>query len=136
MNNLSGAKIPNIYYMEEFNNIKLLNIAYLEFSNNQEIQLSNLLLKPIDAWRRNNLCYPFQPSKPKEGDMSHQEPLTHKWMINHPPTPSKSPHIASDVTFSLWTLFKCSLNVTWMLYECYISFLFLFTPQISQTPSV
>lgn len=32
MNNLSGAKIPNIYYMEEFNNIKLLNIAYLEFS--------------------------------------------------------------------------------------------------------
>ena len=44
MNNLSGAKIPNIYYMEEFN-----NIAYLEFSNNQEIQLSNLLLKPIDA---------------------------------------------------------------------------------------
>ena len=47
MNNLSGAKIPNIYYMEEFNNIKLLNIAYLEFSNNQEIQLSNLLLKPI-----------------------------------------------------------------------------------------
>lgn len=78
MNNLSGAKIPNIYYMEEFNNIKLLNIAYLEFSNNQEIQLSNLLLKPIDARRRNNLCYPFQPSKPKEGDMSHQEPLTHK----------------------------------------------------------
>ena len=50
MNNLSGAKIPNIYYMEEFNNIKLLNIAYLEFSNNQEIQLSNLLLKPIDAY--------------------------------------------------------------------------------------
>lgn len=49
MNNLSGAKIPNIYYMEELNNIKLLNIAYLEFSNNQEIQLSNLLLKPIDA---------------------------------------------------------------------------------------
>lgn len=49
MNNLSGAKIPNICYMEEFNNIKLLNIAYLEFSNNQEIQLSNLLLKPIDA---------------------------------------------------------------------------------------
>lgn len=32
MNNLSGAKIPNIYYMEGFNNIKLLNIAYLEFS--------------------------------------------------------------------------------------------------------
>lgn len=101
MNNLSGAKIPNIYYMEEFNNIKLLNIAYLEFSNNQEIQLSNLLLKPIDARRRNNLCYPFQPSKPKEGDMSHQEPLTHKWMISHPPTPSKSPHIAFNVTFSL-----------------------------------
>jgi hypothetical protein len=49
MNNLSGAKIPNIYYTEEFNNIKLLNIAYLEFSNNQEIQLSNLLLNPIDA---------------------------------------------------------------------------------------
>ena len=49
MNDLAGAKIPNIYYIEEFNNIKLLNIAYLEFSNNQEIQLSNLLLKPIDA---------------------------------------------------------------------------------------
>ena len=45
MNNLSGAKIPNIYYMEEFNNIKLLNIAYLEFSNNQEIQLSNCTFK-------------------------------------------------------------------------------------------
>lgn len=59
----------------------------------------------------------------------------------------KSPHIASicprkapcqvlDVTFSLWTPFKCSLNVTWMLYDCYISFLSSFTVQISQTPSV
>lgn len=82
MNNLSGAKIPNIYYMEEFNNIKLLNIAYLEVNHHKKQSLFSpffsdiLCFSPFVSPHRTVVKPGKKPSmKPIEGDRSLQEPF-------------------------------------------------------------